>query len=364
MITDDLTSGVQYWVAVRNAGGVAGTFSICIQSLAASTCDNGPNFASLCSSFKADWAGTGSYTATFTSVSNPLNVYTYTTGYSSWIPLSVVPATVGNPTAGGLQYGESYNVTVASNFTLPNANGDAQSAVAVSAAPTCTISIAPVAAINMGSTYASTSSGSISTPGTNPRVQNSWIQTDLFVCGAIGYSWSVTEVDYLNASAGLPVEVITTSRQMRLWPANIPSMAAGKRYKVEVAPVFAWGTGTYNSASTRYLQIAGSAGMVAENNDNEVVLVDRTTETGVFASLYPNPSNGEMVNINIAGIESESVNIRIMDASGRTVWSNNFFVEGLLATTVNFDRPLAAGVYMVEMTYNGEVSTQRMIVQK
>jgi hypothetical protein len=141
-------------------------------------------------------------------------------------------------------------------------------------------------------------------------------------------------------------------------------MAAGKRYKVEVAPVFAWGTGTYNSASTRYLQIAGSAGMVAENNDNEVVLVDRTTETGVFASLYPNPSNGEMVNINIAGIESESVNIRIMDASGRTVWSNNFFVEGLLATTVNFDRPLAAGVYMVEMTYNGEVSTQRMIVQK
>jgi len=364
LITDDLTAGVQYWVAVRNAGGVAGTFSICIQSLAASTCDNGPNFASLCSSFKADWAGTGSYTATFRSVSNPLNVYTYTTGYSSWIPLSVVPGTVGNPSAGGLQYGQSYDVTVASNFTLPNANGDAQSAVAVSAAPTCTISIAPVAAINMGSTYASTSSGSISTPGTNPRVQNSWIQTDLFVCGAIGYTWSVTEVDYLNASAGLPVEVITTSRQMRLWPANIPSMAAGKRYKVEVAPVFAWGTGTYNSASTRYLQIAGSAGMVAENNDNEVVLVDRTTETGVFASLYPNPSNGEMVNINIAGIESESVNIRIMDASGRTVWSNNFFVEGLLATTVNFDRPLAAGVYMVEMTYNGEVSTQRMIVQK
>jgi hypothetical protein len=154
------------------------------------------------------------------------------------------------------------------------------------------------------------------------------------------------------------------SRQVRLNAASIPGISAGKRYRVKVAPVFVWGTGSYDEASSFYVQVAGSAGMVAEDNNNEVVLVDKTTETGVFASLYPNPSNGEMVNINIAGIESESVNIRIMDASGRTVWSNNFFVEGLLATTVNFDRPLAAGVYMVEMTYNGEVSTQRMVVSK
>jgi hypothetical protein len=112
------------------------------------------------------------------------------------------------------------------------------------------------------------------------------------------------------------------------------------------------------------VQIAGSAGMVEENNNDEVVLVDKSLTTGVFASLYPNPNNGENVNINIAGIESESVNIRIMDASGRTVWSNNFFVEGILATTVSFDRPLAAGIYMVEMNYNGEISTQRMVVQK
>ena len=216
----------------------------------------------------------------------------------------------------------------------------------------------------MQTAYASTGSGDINTPGSNPRVQGSWIQTDLFVCGAIGYSWSVTEVDYLNVSAGLPTVVTSTSRQLRLWPANIPSMGPGKRYHVQVAPIFAWGTGSYDTATSRYVQIAGSAGMVAEDNNNEVVLVDKTTETGVFASLYPNPSNGEMVNINIAGIESESVNIRIMDASGRIVWSNNFFVEGILATSVNFDRPLAAGVYMVEMTYNGEVSTQRMVVQK
>jgi len=41
-----LTPGQQYWVAVRNApGGTPGTFSLCVQSLAASTCDNGPNYA-------------------------------------------------------------------------------------------------------------------------------------------------------------------------------------------------------------------------------------------------------------------------------------------------------------------------------
>lgn len=361
-----LTVGQQYWIAVRNApSGTPGTFSLCVQSLAASTCDNGPNYASLCSSYKARWTGTSSYTAIFTSVDEPGNVYTYTTTGTSWIPLSIVPGTLGNVDAGGLQYGESYGVTVVANYNLPDANGDIESVTAVPTAPSCTISIAPVVALNMQNTYASTSSGDINIPGSNPRVSGSWIQTDLFVCGAIGYSWSVTRVDYLNGAIDItPTVVSTTSRQMRLWPANIPSISAGKRYLVRVAPIFAWGTGAYDTATSRYVQIAGTGGMIEEGNNEEVVLVDKSLETGVFASLYPNPSNGEMVNINIAGIESESVNIRIMDASGRTVWSNNFFVEGLLATTVNFDRPLAAGVYMVEMTYNGEVSTQRMVVSK
>lgn len=367
LITDDLVSGTQYWVAIRNAaGGTPGTFTVCIQSLAASTCDNGPTFAGLCSSFKADWVGTGSYTATFTSVSNPLNVYSYTTsGTSSWIPLTVVTGNVGNPTAGGLQYGESYDVIVASNFTLPDATGASQSAVAAATSATCTINILPAAAMNVGVAYRSTGSGSSTIAGSNPRSLGSWIQTNIFMCGAIGYQWHITEVDYLDQVVSLtPATPTTVARQVRLNTASIPGISAGKRYRVKVAPIFAWGTGSYDEASSYYVQVAGSAGMVAENNDNEVVLVDKTTETGVFASLYPNPSNGEMVNINIAGIESESVNIRIMDASGRIVWSNNFFVEGILATSVNFDRPLAAGVYMVEMTYNGEVSTQRMVVQK
>lgn len=366
LITDDLTSGSTYWVAIRNAlGGTPGTFSVCIQTLAVSACDNGPNFASLCSSFKADWTGTSSYTATFTSQDVPGNVYTYTTTNTSYIPLSIVPATVGNVDAGGLQYGESYNVSVSANYNLPDAIGDMQTAVASPSTSTCAISIAPVAGLNMASSYASNSSGSLSTPGSNPRVSGSWIQTDLFVCGAIGYSWSISEVNYLNGTVQpTPFIVNTTSRQVRLWPVNIPTLAAGKRYQVLVAPIFAWGTGSYNTATQRYVQIAGSAGMVEENNNDEVVLVDKSLTTGVFASLYPNPNNGENVNINIAGIESESVNIRIMDASGRTVWSNNFFVEGILATTVSFDRPLAAGIYMVEMNYNGEISTQRMVVQK
>jgi hypothetical protein len=294
----------------------------------------------------------------------PANVYTYTTSNTSWIPLSIVPATPGNVDAGGLQYGEAYNVSIAANYNLPDAAGVMQSAVA-SSNTTCAINIAPVAGLNMATAYASTTSGSLATPGSNPRVQGSWIQTDFTVCGASSYNWSISEVNYLNGTTqAVPFIANTTSRQLRLWPTNIPSLAPGKRYQILVAPVFPWGTGSYNTATQRYVQIAGSAGMVEENNNDEVVLVDKSLTTGVFASLYPNPNNGENVNINIAGIESESVNIRIMDASGRTVWSNNFFVEGILATTVSFDRPLAAGIYMVEMNYNGEISTQRMVVQK
>jgi hypothetical protein len=36
----------------------------------------------------------------------------------------------------------------------------------------------------------------------------------------------------------------------------------------------------------------------------------------------------------------------------------------VLNTNITFERPLANGLYMVEAIFNGEVQTQRMMVQK
>jgi hypothetical protein len=53
-----------------------------------------------------------------------------------------------------------------------------------------------------------------------------------------------------------------------------------------------------------------------------------------------------------------------VDAMGRQVWSNRFVVSGVLNTNITFEKPLANGLYFVEAIFNGEVQTQRLMVQK
>ena len=55
--------------------------------------------------------------------------------------------------------------------------------------------------------------------------------------------------------------------------------------------------------------------------------------------------------------------MRVLDAAGRSVTTRMYAVAETFNTTVVFDRPLSAGVYMVEMTNAGSVQTQRLIVQ-
>jgi hypothetical protein len=88
------------------------------------------------------------------------------------------------------------------------------------------------------------------------------------------------------------------------------------------------------------------------------------TANEVNMSLYPNPTHGTDVNINLSGVDSDNVQIRVVDAMGRQVWSNRYSVSGVLNTNITFERPLANGLYMVEAIFNGEVQTQRMMVQK
>jgi hypothetical protein len=166
----------------------------------------------------------------------------------------------------------------------------------------------------------------------------------------------------------LGAQVVNTGTSSRFFrTSNIPGVFGGARYRVRIRPVFASGPGTYDDASFFYLRIAGVApGMVVAEDETlpSELYMERNTENGVFAAIYPNPSNGELVNLNLAGIDSENVNIRIMDATGRVVWTNRYVVEGALNTVIAFDRPLTSGLYMVEMTFGNEVITERMMVTK
>jgi hypothetical protein len=68
--------------------------------------------------------------------------------------------------------------------------------------------------------------------------------------------------------------------------------------------------------------------------------------------LFPNPNNGQQVNVYVAGMEGD-LQVRVTDATGKVVLQERFVVEGSLNTALNFQNALSSGLYQVEMV-NGE----------
>jgi hypothetical protein len=86
-------------------------------------------------------------------------------------------------------------------------------------------------------------------------------------------------------------------------------------------------------------------------------------ETLNAVTVYPNPNNGELMNISLSGLEKGQLQIRVLDAAGRSLSSHVYAVEGSLQTTLTFEQKLSSGVYLVEITNEGNVRTERLVVQ-
>jgi hypothetical protein len=138
---------------------------------------------------------------------------------------------------------------------------------------------------------------------------------------------------------------------------NLPNPGA---WDVRIRPNFSYGPGTFGPVQRINVNNTSASSML----DEDAAEMDVKVESFIAANLYPNPNNGEMVNLNVSGIESNNVFVRITDAMGRIVYTNRFAVEGSLNTIVTFAEPLASGIYNVEFTVDGQIMTERMIVAK
>ena len=94
-----------------------------------------------------------------------------------------------------------------------------------------------------------------------------------------------------------------------------------------------------------------------------IALAERNAELVSNMAMYPNPNSGNLLNLNITDVKSESVFVRILDATGRMVYSNRFVTTGSLNTIVEFPAPLSSGMYMVECNVDGQVKTERLVVE-
>jgi hypothetical protein len=346
-----LTAGQIYKVGVRNYNSDLGigAYTICVKMLKRGGCDYGPGPYTLCQYFKASYAGTGAvYTFTFTGTSGSAtgNVYTRTQSSDICVLSNVSPS---------LPYGSTYNVLITSTYTLLDGAGN-QEVIAVPGLSPCTMSTV---------TQPATSLRTSDQCANGTRFRGSVVASLPWVCGVTNWRWEFTEVNPLTyATVGLPIALNRGAASNYINLGTVAALQNGKTYAVRTAPILASTGSDYQWGTIKYMCIIGSAGMVVENNNTPAADTKSEIANEANMSLYPNPTHGTDVNINLSGVTSDNVQIRVVDAMGRQVWSNRYVVNQVLNTNITFEQPLANGLYFVEAIYNGELQTQRLMVQK
>jgi hypothetical protein len=183
------------------------------------------------------------------------------------------------------------------------------------------------------------------------------------VCGVDHYKWRFQETTANNASnLGLAVETNGPAGAVRqLMMANVPSIADGKWYSVKVAPVHLDGT-TASAYSTvgSCVKTLGAAGMPVVESEGEVL---SAIQGETVATLYPNPNQGNAVNLNVIGLEGD-LNVTVYDASGREVYVERYIVEGQLNTNLDFGQVLSNGIYFIQLSTQVNHTTLRMVVNR
>jgi hypothetical protein len=186
------------------------------------------------------------------------------------------------------------------------------------------------------------------------------IATDRSVCGVDRYEWQFTEANSAGTPIGLPnlTPIYGPSGASRVLAlSTVPGIAGAKFYNVKIRTKHADGVSLSSWGNTSCVKTIGAAGMAVANED----IIANTLSNGAEVMLYPNPNNGQGVNVQIHGMDGD-VQVRLMDGNGRLVKSDRWIVEGSLNTTLDFDQTLSTGLYQVEFIQGNARTTLRMSV--
>jgi hypothetical protein len=258
-------------------------------------------------------------------------------------------------------------------YSIPNGTGAIEVFELPAYDPTA-ITISPVAQVALRS------ADQISN---GPRYRGSVIAALPWVCGITNWRWKFTEVNPLTLQAvGLPIEQNRGAASNYLNLNNVAALQFGKTYAVQSAPLFSYTGTNYQWGPVTYMAIIGSAGLIvdpmegaaqgASQDSPKDVAQDASQDLpqdlalhlsqNLELSVYPNPSNGKNLNLNISGIESENVTVRVYDSMGRKIQSERFIVDGTLQTELNFKDELSYGMYLIEVSSENIVKAVRVLI--
>lgn len=354
-----LTPGETYYVSAGAASGVTGgAFTLCIQHLMPSGCSFTTPVGGfpLCNNYKAIYRGaTGqgvTYNFNFTGIGGGASGVTSVNGTNGLITLS-------NPSL-QLRYGGVYNVQVDVNYALQNSAGGTENifvpgTIGAGNCGSVTIAAQPLIQVKQSQICPATllrSNYLIGTP----------VPGNTNACGAINYSYEFTPIDACGGTIdGFSDTITTVSSTPYLILGSLGNFPNLGYWRVRIRPNFIYGDGVFGPANDIAVNNTAASAMIYNDgleNNNE-----KSTFAGMQTALYPNPNNGEMINLNVVGLDGEVVEVRVMNAMGQLVFSRQYVVEDALNTVVAFEQPLSNGIYLVEFNINGESKIERMIVQ-
>ncbi len=338
---DNLTVGATYFIVIRNydsGAAVGGNFNICVTAINHTACNYGPGPYSFCGSFKANFTSANQYV--FNLFPQPSGTTIIGTSNTTLISLASIP---------GIQNGVTYNVRIDAVYNLLNGAGQTE-----------TIVVEGLAGSICSLIMAAQPSPPLRTSDACPNIRNrkSTIGLAEWVCGAGGFEWEFTET---APSPGLPMTYTENSPTRFLNLQNVTFLTAGSTYSVRVRPLYNNGSpSVFTNAGC--LQLAAPALGALDETDPQFALRNEVEE--VEANVYPNPNNGELVNIHYQGFTDEPVRVRIFDAMGRVVYTNQFVMEGTLNAQITFEKALTSGVYQIEFSEADRRLTERLVIQK
>ncbi|MFM9986821.1 MAG: MopE-related protein [Flavobacteriales bacterium] len=334
-----LTEGNQYFVAIRNYDSALGTgaFSLCVQHLMDSNCDYGPGTYAMCTNFKADYSGANLYIFHFTPIGGGA---TTTASGTSQVSLGLISL--------GLQYGATYVNTIDALYNLTDGAGNPET-ILVMGNENCVITIdtQPNVEVKLAQRCPAT------------ILRSTTLQGKPYVCGAIKFRFEFTEVDEFGSPIGVPFSRLTTgaSSTMKLNFTTPQQLLVGSYYHVRMKPILSYGEGTYGPAQC--IKIGGSSQI-----EIDPMIEPNLESNETDLAIYPNPTNGQQVHLNMTDVDAEFAEIRILDSMGRLIYSGMEVLSGSLNATITFDRPLSNGLYAIEVKVGSKVLVERLQVQK
>ena len=137
--------------------------------------------------------------------------------------------------------------------------------------------------------------------------------------------------------------------------AEAPPLVNGSTYQVRVKVAASGVEGTY----------CGNTCDITINNSP--VFGEMAVPTMGNATLWPNPARDGQVNLSIDGIQDldQQITVDVQDIYGKQVFAQEFGNSGdRFSTILQLPKDIATGVYMVNITVNGERSVQRLSIIK